>query len=163
MSELSIQVTINGESFSSLVEPRLLMVDFLREVAGLKGTHIGCDTTNCGACTVLLDGVSVKSCTVFAVQADGRQITTVEGLADGDRLHAIQQAFWEHRALQCGYCTSGMLMSAYHLLSQCADPTEAEARRAIGGNLCRCTGYHPIVAAIQAAARRLRVANGTAP
>lgn len=143
-----IGITVNGTPHQAVVEPRLLLVDYLREVAGLKGTHIGCDTTNCGCCTVLLDGSSVKSCTVFAVQADGRGVLTVEGLAEDGRLHPLQEAFWEHRAFQCGYCTSGMLMSAYHLLSRNPNPTREEARQAIAGNLCRCTGYHPIVDAI---------------
>ena len=156
----TIAVTVNGTLHQATVEPRLLLVDFLREVVGLKGTHIGCDTTNCGACTVLLDGVSVKSCTVLAVQADGREVTTVEGLARNGELHPLQQAFWEHRALQCGYCTPGMLMSALHLLRRRPDPTPEEARRAIAGNLCRCTGYQPIVAAILEAARRLRREGG---
>jgi len=163
MTPHAIAVTVNGTLHRATVEPRLLLVDFLREVVGLKGPHIGCDTTNCGACTVLLDGASVKSCTVLAVQADGREVTTVEGLARNGGLHPLQQAFWEHRALQCGYCTPGMLMSALYLLRRRPDPTPEEARRAIAGNLCRCTGYQPIVAAILEAARRLRQEKGGAP
>jgi carbon-monoxide dehydrogenase small subunit len=156
MYERRITVRVNGETYTAEVEPRLLLVDFLRDVVGSKGTRIGCDTTNCGCCTVLLDGVSVKSCTLFAVQADGREVLTVEGLQANGQLHPLQEAFWEHRALQCGYCTSGMLLSAYFLLSRNPEPTEEEIRRGIAGNLCRCTGYRPIIMAIRAAAERLR-------
>jgi len=132
-----------------------LLVDYLRDVAGLAGTHYGCDTTNCGACTVVIDGRSAKSCTWFAVQADGREVLTVEGLARDGELHPIQEAFREHHALQCGFCTSGMLMSAYFLLSKNPDPSDAEIRQALAGNLCRCTGYLPIVEAVKGAAGKM--------
>ena len=147
-----IKVSVNGQSYEHEVEPRLLLVDYLRDVVGLKGTHFGCDTTSCGACTVILDGRSAKSCTFFAVQADGREILTIEGLAREGELHPIQEAFWTHHALQCGFCTSGMVMSAYFLLSRNPDPSEIEIKHGIAGNLCRCTGYQNIVKAIQYAA-----------
>lgn len=150
-----IAVTINGRRHEHEVEPRLLLVDYLRDVAGLTGTHYGCDTTNCGACTVVIDGRSAKSCTWFAVQADGREVLTVEGLARDGELHPIQEAFREHHALQCGFCTSGMLMSAYFLLSKNPDPSDAEIRQALAGNLCRCTGYLPIVEAVKGAAGKM--------
>ncbi len=137
------------------VEPRLLLVQYIREVLGLKGTNVGCDTTSCGACTVHLDGESVKSCTVLAVQADGREVTTIEGLAPDEGLHPVQQAFWENHGLQCGYCTPGMVMAAASLLQENPDPTEAEVREALEGNLCRCTGYHNIVLSVLDAARRV--------
>ncbi len=151
---VSISVTVDGIPRTDEVEPRLLLVHFLRENLGLVGTTIGCDTSNCGACTVLLDGASVKSCSVLAVQADGCDILTVQGLAgtvDGD-LHPIQEAFYECHALQCGFCTPGMMMSAVDLLNNNANPTEQEIRDGLEGNLCRCTGYHNIVKAVQAAA-----------
>ena len=154
-AKTSIQVTINGRRYDHEVEPRLLLVDYLRDVAGLAGTHYGCDTTNCGACTVVIDGRSAKSCTWFAVQADGREVLTVEGLARDGELHPIQEAFREHHALQCGFCTSGMLMSAYFLLSKNPDPSDAEIRQALAGNLCRCTGYLPIVEAVKGAAGKM--------
>ncbi len=154
--ERTITVTVNGVSHTAAVEPRLLLVHFLREVLNLTGTHIGCDTTSCGACTVLLDGVPIKSCTFFAVQADGRSITTVEGLARNGELHPIQQGFKEEHGLQCGFCTPGMLLVAKALLDENPDPTEDQIRWAISGNICRCTGYQNIVKAIQWAARRLR-------
>jgi carbon-monoxide dehydrogenase small subunit len=138
------------------VEPRLLLVDYLRDVVGLKGTHFGCDTTSCGACTVIVDGRSTKSCTFFAVQADGREILTIEGVARDGELHPIQEAFWTHHALQCGFCTSGMVMSAYFLLSRNPNPSEVEIKQGIAGNLCRCTGYLPIVEAVKTAAQKLR-------
>ena len=147
-----LQLTVNGESHDMEVEPRLLLVHFLRDKLGLTGTHIGCDTTNCGACTVHLNGESVKSCTVLAVQAEGAEVTTIEGLADGETLHPLQQAFWEHHGLQCGYCTPGMIMAAADLLERNPSPSEEEVRHALEGNLCRCTGYHNIVKAVQAAA-----------
>jgi carbon-monoxide dehydrogenase small subunit len=150
-----IRVTINGQSYEHEVEPRLLLVDYLRDVAGLLGTHYGCDTTSCGACTIIIDGRSAKSCTRFAVQADGKEILTVEGLAPDGELHAIQEAFWEHHALQCGFCTSGMLMSAYFLLSKNPAPTDADIKQGLAGNLCRCTGYLPVVAAVRSAAEKL--------
>src|SRR5256886_7250228 len=148
----AITVTVNGEKRSAEVEPRLLLVHFLREKLRLTGTHIGCDTTHCGACTVLIDGTPVKSCTWFAVQANGRAITTVEGLEANGQLHPIQAAFKEEHGLQCGFCTPGMMMTAVALLERHADPTEGEIRQAISGNLCRCTGYVNIVKAIQHAA-----------
>jgi len=153
---IRIAVTVNGSVREADVEPRLLLVHFIREVLGLTGTHIGCDTTNCGACTVLLDGRAVKSCTIFAVQADGRAVMTVEGLAQDGQLHPIQEAFHQQHGLQCGFCTPGMMMTAYALLQRLPDPTEEQIRWGISGNLCRCTGYVNIVAAIKDAAGRLR-------
>ena len=147
-----VSVTVNGEAKSAEIEPRLLLAHFLRQTLGLTGTHIGCDTTSCGACTVLLDGVPVKSCTVLAVQADGRSVQTVEGLAAGGTLHPVQQAFHEQHGLQCGYCTPGMVMATVSLLAENPHPSEEEIRGALEGNLCRCTGYHNIVKAVQAAA-----------
>jgi carbon-monoxide dehydrogenase small subunit len=156
MSRHTITVTINGEPHTREVEARTLLVHFLREDVGLTGTHIGCDTTSCGACTVNLDGRPVKSCTVFAVQADGGTVGTVEGLAAGGKLHPLQEGFWEKHGLQCGYCTPGMLMTAEGLLRKNASPTEEDIRHGISGNLCRCTGYNKIVEAIQYAAEKLR-------
>jgi carbon-monoxide dehydrogenase small subunit len=150
-----VQVTINGERRQADVEPRLLLVHLIREVLGLTGTHIGCDTTHCGACTVLLDGRPVKSCTMFAVQARGKTIMTVEGLEQDGTLHPLQEAFMAEHGLQCGYCTPGMLMTGYAYLKDQPAPTEADIRRAISGNLCRCTGYVNIVKAFQHAAARL--------
>ncbi len=144
---------MNGELHEADVEPRRLLVHLLREDLGLTGTHTGCDTTNCGACTVLMDGRAVKSCTVLAVQADGRAVRTVEGLARGDTMHPVQKAFLSKHGLQCGYCTSGMLMSAYALLEENPDPTEDDIRTGISGNLCRCTGYVKIVDSVKYAAR----------
>ncbi|BDG59475.1 (2Fe-2S)-binding protein [Caldinitratiruptor microaerophilus] len=155
-----VTLTINGHRYEGDVEARKLLVHFIREVAGLTGTHVGCDTTSCGACTVLLDGRPVKSCTLFAVQADGRAVTTVEGLAPSGELHPLQQAFWDQHGLQCGYCTPGMLMTGVALLERNPSPTEDEIRRAISGNLCRCTGYQNIVKAIQQAATALAGAAG---
>jgi carbon-monoxide dehydrogenase small subunit len=152
---MRIKVTVNGQGCEHEVEPRLLLVDYLRDVVGLKGTHFGCDTTSCGACTVIVDGRSAKSCTLFAVQADGKEILTIEGLAWDGGLHPIQEAFWTHHALQCGFCTSGMVMSAYFLLSRNPNPSEGEIKEAIAGNLCRCTGYLPILQAVKAAAQEL--------
>jgi aerobic carbon-monoxide dehydrogenase small subunit len=152
----NISTRINGVEHSHDVEPRLLLVDFLREVAGLTGTHIGCDTSICGACTVMLNDAAVKSCTVLAVQADGANLLTIEGLAQGERLHPLQQAFWECHGLQCGFCTPGMILSAYQLLERNPRPTEIEIRRALDGNLCRCTGYEHIIDAVQAAARQTK-------
>jgi len=151
-----IKVTINGKEYEHDVVPRLLLVDYLRDYAGLLGTHYGCDTTSCGACTVIIDGRSAKSCTRFTVQVDGRELLTVEGLARDGELHALQQAFREEHALQCGFCTSGMLMSAYDLLSKNRQPSEAEIKRGIAGNLCRCTGYLSIVAAVRNAAQKMQ-------
>jgi carbon-monoxide dehydrogenase small subunit len=154
VTSMDVLVTVNGEVHSREVEARRLLVHFIRDDLGLTGTHIGCDTGNCGACTVILDGAAVKSCMLLAVQADGASIETVESLAPGDgELHPLQQAFSAHHALQCGYCTPGMLMSAKHLLDHNAEPTENEIRRAIQGNICRCTGYVNIVEAIAAAAK----------
>ncbi|HXF83898.1 MAG TPA: (2Fe-2S)-binding protein [Anaerolineales bacterium] len=155
MSRHNIQVTINGKPYQAEVEARLLLVHFLRENLNLTGTHIGCDTTSCGACTVLFNGKAVKSCTVFAVQADGAEIRTVEGLATNGKLHPIQEGFHEMHGLQCGYCTPGMMMSALALLEQNPHPTEDEIRHGISGNLCRCTGYVNIVKAIQYAAEKM--------
>ncbi|HEY7316362.1 MAG TPA: (2Fe-2S)-binding protein [Candidatus Binatia bacterium] len=152
---MRIKVKVNGQSYEHEVEPRLLLVDYLRDVVGLKGTHFGCDTTSCGACTVIVDGRSAKSCTLFAVQADGRQVLTIEGLAQGGELHPIQEAFWTHHGLQCGFCTSGMVMSVYFLLSRNPNPSEGEIKQAIAGNLCRCTGYLPIMEAVKSAAQKL--------
>ncbi len=154
MSMHKITVTVNGTARSAEVESRLLLVHLIREVLGLTGTHIGCDTTHCGACTVLLDGVPVKSCTVLAAQADGRNVMTVEGLESDGKLHPVQEGFVQEHGLQCGYCTPGMLMTSYALLQKNKDPGEDEIRRAISGNLCRCTGYVNIVKAVQYAAAR---------
>jgi aerobic carbon-monoxide dehydrogenase small subunit len=150
-----VQATVNGEKHQAEVEPRLLLVHLLREVLRLTGTHIGCDTTHCGACTVLLDGRPVKSCTVFAVQANNRSIMTVEGLEQDGKLHALQESFMSEHGLQCGFCTPGMLMTSYAFLGKHPHPTEDEVRSGISGNLCRCTGYVNIVKAVQHAAARL--------
>jgi len=149
---LSIDVHVNGKSYRREVEPRLLLVEFIRETLGLTGTHVGCDTSYCGACTVLLNGASVKSCTLFAVQADKGEVLTVEGLAQDGELHPIQQAFAEHHGLQCGFCTPGLMISAYQLLMKNLHPRETEIRKAIAGNTCRCTGYQNVLKAIHAAA-----------
>jgi aerobic carbon-monoxide dehydrogenase small subunit len=153
MSRVSVSLEVNGVHHEREVEPRLLLVHFLRDELGLTGTHVGCDTSNCGACTVHLDGAAVKSCTVLAVQADGAQVTTIEGMGSEGDLHPLQEAFWANHGLQCGYCTPGMIMAAADLLARNPDPTEAEVREALAGNLCRCTGYHNIVKAVLAAAR----------
>jgi carbon-monoxide dehydrogenase small subunit len=149
---MEISVTVNGSVHTSDVEPRRLLVHHLRDDLGLTGTNVGCDTSSCGACTVLVDGESVKSCTMLAVQADGREITTIEGLADGAAMHPVQEAFREHHGLQCGFCTPGMVMASVSLLEEHPDPSEAEVREGLEGNLCRCTGYHNIVKAVLAAA-----------
>jgi aerobic carbon-monoxide dehydrogenase small subunit len=162
MANHKINVKVQGAEREAEVESRLLLVHFLREVLGLTGTHIGCDTTHCGACTVLLDGQPVKSCTVLAVQADGREVMTVEGLEQDGRLHPIQDGFWQEHGLQCGFCTPGMLMTGYALLERNADPSEAEIRQAISGNLCRCTGYVNIVKAVQHAAAAAKQRRTTA-
>jgi carbon-monoxide dehydrogenase small subunit len=154
--KVSISVTVNGRRFDRDVEPRQLLVQFIREELILTGTHIGCDTSYCGACTVLFNGEPVKSCTMLAVQADGGEVTTVEGLAQGGKLHPLQESFSEHHALQCGYCTPGMLISAKHLLDTNPSPSDEEIRKGIQGNLCRCTGYNNIFAAIADAAGKLR-------
>ena len=148
----TITLTVNGEAHEIDVEPRQLLIHAIREQIGLTGTNIGCDTSACGACTVLVDGQSVKACTQLAVQADGREITTIEGLADNGTLHPVQQAFHEQHGLQCGYCTPGMVMATVSLLAENPSPSEAEIREGLEGNLCRCTGYHNIVKAVQAAA-----------
>ena len=156
MSRHQIRVTVKGAAREAEVDSRLLLVHLLRDVFRLTGTHVGCDTTHCGACTVLLDGAPVKSCTVLAVQADGREVMTVEGLEKDGQLHPIQEGFWEMHGLQCGYCTPGMMMSSYALLQRTPTPTELEIRQAISGNLCRCTGYVNIVKAVEYAAEKLR-------
>jgi aerobic carbon-monoxide dehydrogenase small subunit len=156
MSTKKISVTVNGTTHQKEVEPRLLLVHYLRDVLGLTGTHIGCETSLCGACTVMVDGQAVKSCTVLAVQADGASVTTIEGLADGSTLHPMQQAFWEHHGLQCGYCTPGMIVAATQLLQRNPDPTEEEIRHGLEGNLCRCTGYQHIIQAVQCAAKKMK-------
>jgi aerobic carbon-monoxide dehydrogenase small subunit len=150
-----VSIFINGVEHSHEVEPRLLLVDFIRRLAGLTGTNVGCETSQCGACTVHLDGRAIKSCTVLAVQADGCEVTTIEGLAENGRLHPMQQAFWEHHGVQCGYCTPGMIMTAVKLVEEKPDAGEDEIRHGLDGNLCRCTGYQPIVRAIVAAAGQM--------
>ena len=156
MTTQHISLTVNGTVREADVEPRLLLVHLLRDVFEMTGTHIGCDTSNCGACTVLVDGDSAKSCTMLAVSAAGRSVKTIEGLADGATLHALQQAFWDQHGLQCGFCTPGMIMQASWLLARNPDPTDMEIREGIAGNLCRCTGYVNIVKAIEQAATELR-------
>ncbi len=153
---MRVSMTVNGRPFSADVEPRTLLVHLLREDLDLTGTHIGCETSYCGACTVLVDGKSSKSCTMLAVQAEGSDITTIEGLAAGDELHPLQEGFWERHGLQCGYCTPGMIMAAAGLLAENRAPTEDEIRHGIEGNLCRCTGYHTLVKAIEYAAAKMR-------
>jgi aerobic carbon-monoxide dehydrogenase small subunit len=157
-----VTVTVNGQPRSAEVEPRLLLVHFLRDVLGLTGTHVGCDTSGCGACTVLLDGLPIKSCTFFAVQADGHELTTVEGLARDGQLHPLQEGFKEEHGLQCGFCTPGMLLVSKALLEENPDPTEEQIRWAISGNVCRCTGYQNIVKAVRWAAGRMRETAGSA-
>lgn len=153
---IKIKMSLNGTDVSAEVEDRTLLVQFIREHQGLTGTHVGCDTTQCGACTIHMDGRAVKSCTVLAAQADGASVTTIEGLADGDTLHPMQEAFRTHHALQCGFCTPGMVMSAIALVQENPNPTPDEIRHGLDGNLCRCTGYHNIVEAITAAAKTMR-------
>lgn len=153
---MQVSLTVNGEQRSDDVEPRLLLVYYLREVAGLTGTNVGCDTSSCGACTVLVDGESVKSCTMLAVQADGAEITTIEGLASDGKLHPMQEAFREHHGLQCGYCTPGMVMAAVSLAKELDSVDESSVREGLEGNLCRCTGYHNIVKAVIAGAEAMR-------
>jgi carbon-monoxide dehydrogenase small subunit len=152
-NRVPITVTVNGQRHVGEVEPRQLLVHFLRESLGLTGTHVGCDTSNCGACTVHLNGDAVKSCTVLAVQADGEHVTTIEGIGSEGDLHPMQEAFWEHHGLQCGYCTPGMIMAGADLIAKNPDPSETEVREALAGNLCRCTGYHNIVKAVLSAAK----------
>lgn len=158
MSKHTITLTVNGTAVTKEVEARTLLVHFIREDLDLTGTHIGCDTTSCGACTVMLNGRTVKSCTLFAVQANGGAVETIEGVANGATLHPLQEGFWEKHGLQCGYCTPGMIMSAKHLLAKNPNPTEEEIRWGISGNLCRCTGYNKIVEAIQYAAAKMQAA-----
>jgi carbon-monoxide dehydrogenase small subunit len=153
--KIRVQVTVNGVEHEAEIEPRVLLVHFIRDVLGLTGTHIGCDTTNCGACTVLFGGKPVKSCTLFAVQADGEQIRTIEGLAENGKLHPLQEGFKEEHGLQCGFCTPGMILAAHALLEKNPHPSEQEIRWGISGNLCRCTGYQNIVKAVQYAASKL--------
>lgn len=158
MERVPISLTVNGETYVREVEARTLLVTFLREELGLTGTHIGCDTTSCGACTVIMDGLAVKSCTVLAAGADGARIATIEGLADGESLHPVQQGFWQEHGLQCGFCTPGFIMAAVQLLERNSDPSEEEIRHGLEGNLCRCTGYHNIVKAVRRAAATMRSA-----
>lgn len=153
---MRVALTINGEQRQDEIEDRMLLVHYLRDVAQLTGTHVGCETSLCGACTVLIDGRAVKSCTVLAAQTDGRQVTTVEGLAKDGKLHPIQEGFWEEHGLQCGFCTPGMMIAAVDFLSRNPDPSEDEIRHALDGNLCRCTGYQHIINAVQYAARKMR-------
>jgi carbon-monoxide dehydrogenase small subunit len=163
MSNMHVKLTVNGRAVEGLAEPRMLLIHFLREELNLTGPHIGCDTSHCGACTVDMNGSSVKACTIFVAQADGAEITTIEGIAGADgSLHAIQEAFREHHGLQCGFCTPGMITRAYRLLQENPNPTEDEIRFGISGNLCRCTGYQNIVTAIQAAATTLNSAKEAA-
>jgi carbon-monoxide dehydrogenase small subunit len=150
--KLSVTISVNGRAHQHEVEPRLLLVHFLRDVTGLTGTKIGCDTSQCGACTVLIDGISVKSCTCLAAQADGCSVTTIEGLANGGQLHALQEAFWTRHGLQCGFCTPGMVFAAHEILRTNANPTPEQIRHGLEGNMCRCTGYQNIVRSVQAAA-----------
>ncbi|HYF24753.1 MAG TPA: (2Fe-2S)-binding protein [Baekduia sp.] len=158
-----VRLAVNGQTHAVDVEPRMLLVHLLRDELGLTGTHVGCDTSNCGACTVHLDGEAVKSCTVLAVQADGCAVKTIEGMADGETLHPLQEGFWAEHGLQCGYCTPGMIMAAADLLERHPDPTEEQIRHGLEGNLCRCTGYHNIVRAVQAAARHAREGSAAPP
>ena len=151
--ERQVSVTVNGETKTERVQPRLLLVHFIRDVLGLTGTHIGCDTSQCGACTVLVNGRSVKSCTMLTVQIEGAELTTIEGLASAEKMDPVQEAFWNEHGLQCGFCTPGMIMSVKELLSDNPDPSEEDIRHGIDGNICRCTGYQNIVKAVQAAAR----------
>jgi len=158
----TISVTVNGRTYKNEVEPRTLLVHYLRDQLNLTGTHVGCDTSQCGACTVLIDGASAKSCTVLAVQADGANITTVEGLAQAGKLHALQEGFWEEHGLQCGFCTPGFLMASVELLQRNPNPTEQEVRHGLEGNMCRCTGYHNIVKAVLHAAGAINANGGVA-
>ena len=153
---VAVTVTVNGKTYQNEVEPRLLLVHYLRDVLGLTGTHVGCDTSQCGACTVHLNGRAVKSCTIFAVQANDAEVKTIEGLANGDRFHPVQEGFREKHGLQCGYCTPGMIMTAVHLLETNTNPSEDEIKHALEGNLCRCTGYVNIVESIKWAAEKMR-------
>jgi len=158
MNKQPISITVNGTTRRDEVEPRLLLVHYLRDLVGLTGTHVGCETSICGACTVMVEGQAVKSCTMFAVQADGAKITTIEGLAANGKLHPVQEGFWEHHGLQCGYCTPGMILAAVQILGRTPDPSADEIRHGLEGNLCRCTGYQHIVEAVQYAARKAKAA-----
>ena len=151
----SVSLKINGKEVSASIPDNTILTDFLRENLGLTGTHVGCDTSQCGACVVHVDGISVKSCTMLAVQADGKEITTIEGIGDGDNLHPMQEAFKEHHGLQCGFCTPGMIMSSIEFITENKNPSEVEIREALEGNICRCTGYHNIVKSVQAAAEKM--------
>jgi carbon-monoxide dehydrogenase small subunit len=155
-SKVTLTMTVNGKEYTSDVEPRTLLVHFIRENLGLTGTHVGCDTSSCGACTIHMNGSSVKSCTILAVQADGAEITTIEGLGTADNLHPMQEGFWEMHGLQCGYCTPGMIMAGVSLLKRNPNPSEEEIRHALEGNICRCTGYQNIVKSIQWAADKMQ-------
>ncbi|GCE12609.1 (2Fe-2S)-binding protein [Tengunoibacter tsumagoiensis] len=159
----AITVTVNGQRHRSEVEPRLLLVHYLRDVLDLTGTHVGCNTSQCGACVVLLNGEAVKACTLLAVQADGCEVTTIEGLAPEGSLHPIQEGFWEQHGLQCGFCTPGMIMASYQILKHNPHPTEAEIRKGLEGNICRCTGYQNIVRAVQAAAEQMHASTAAQP
>tara|TARA_B100001167_G_C16678820_1_gene261319 strand:- start:180 stop:653 length:474 start_codon:yes stop_codon:yes gene_type:complete len=150
--KVPVRITVNGRLYEREVEPRLLLVHFIRDLGALTGTKVGCDTSQCGSCTVLLDGISVKSCTTLTVQADGADVTTIEGLADGDTLHPLQESFWNKHGLQCGFCTPGMIMASHELLRTNANPSDAEVRHGLEGNMCRCTGYQNIVRAVHDAA-----------
>src|SRR5499427_2315926 len=155
-SRMHVKITINGKLYEADIEPRLLLTHFIRDNAGLTGTHIGCETSICGACTVLVNGLAVKSCTMFAVQADGADLVTIEGMAQDGNLHPLQEGFWEEHGLQCGYCTPGMIMCSHQLLSRNDSPSDEEIRGALDGNLCRCTGYQNIVKAVQSASRKMK-------
>ncbi|PZC45880.1 MAG: carbon-monoxide dehydrogenase small subunit [Chloroflexi bacterium] len=157
MAQVALRLKVNGVEHEALVEPRLTLADFLRTDLGLTGTHLGCEHGVCGACTVLLDGEAVRSCLLFAVQTEGHEVITIEGMAQGEELHPIQEAFWEQHGLQCGFCTPGFILSAYNLLQENAQPSEEEIQAAISGNLCRCTGYQSIVASVKAAAEKLQL------
>ena len=160
MSKHEVTITVNGQDYTREIESRTLLVHFIREELSLTGTHIGCDTTSCGACTVLLDGIAVKSCTLFAVTANGKAVETIEGVMQNGKLHPLQEGFWEKHGLQCGFCTPGMIMSAKHLLNKNPNPSEEEIRQGIAGNLCRCTGYNKIVEAVQYAAEKMNAQEG---
>ncbi len=151
-----VSITINGTKHEREIEPRVLLTHFIRDLAGLTGTHVGCETSICGACTVLVDGIAVKSCTMFAVQVDGSEVVTIEGMARDGKLHPLQESFWEKHGLQCGYCTPGMIMCSYQFLVNTPSPTEQEIRDALDGNLCRCTGYQNIVRAVESAGEKMR-------
>jgi carbon-monoxide dehydrogenase small subunit len=161
MQRVPITLTVNGRSISAEVEARMTLADFLREQLGLTGTKLGCELGVCGSCTVLWDGAAVRSCLVLAAQADGANLSTIEGLATGEAMHAVQQAFWEHHGLQCGFCTPGMVLTAVALLEENPDPSEQEIREALSGNLCRCTGYQNIVRAVRAAAEQMQAGRGS--